>query len=249
MNKIILALLGLITCSMSQASVTFIDGATRNGDFSNSTLGAGAGYFSDGANLKSTHTTWNYASAELDWTITAGQAVADSQAGTGFGQAFLKSGFGTGWEGQTSLSLSVDWTTQGAGDTLEYAVVGFKNTGVLGEDLMSLSEGTVLTGATFYSTQGNASSFLPGGPTDVLDTIGSGILGSGTFTASLTVAGTDLADYDALAIMFFSTIDGSGGQVTIDNVSLSSIPEPGACALLAGLGCLALLCFRRRTSK
>lgn len=246
MNKLTLPLLGLITCSVSQASVTFIGGATGNGDFSNATYGANAGFHTTGANLKSTHTTWNYASNEADWTITGGKAVADSVAGTGFGQTFLKSDFGSAWEGQTTLSLSVDWTTQSAGDTLEYAVVGFKNTST-GDNLLSLNGGTIIIGAGQYAvTAGDAPSFLPGGTTDVLDTIGSGAAQSGTFTTSLNVAGTDLADYDALAIMFFSTVDGSGGQVTVDNVSLTAIPEPGSYALLAGVTCLASAMILRR---
>ncbi|MGZ0655756.1 hypothetical protein ACWPKS_09125 [Coraliomargarita sp. W4R72] len=244
MNKIILPLFGLITCSVAQASVSFIDGPIGNGDFSNGSYGATEGYFTSGANLKSTHTTWNYSSSEPDWAITGGRAVADSVAGTGFGQAFLKSDFGSGWEGQTSLSFSVDWTTQSANDVLEYAVVGFKNTST-GTNLLSLSNGTAAIGTGQYALiAGDAVSFLAGGTT--LGTIGSGAASSGTFTTTLSVAGTDLADYDALAIMFFSTVDGSGGQVTVDNVSLTSIPEPGSYALLAGATCLASVMISRR---
>lgn len=241
MNKLILPLFGLLACSVSQAEVTFIDGATGNGNFADT---GATGIGTSGVNLKSNVTrSWNYSSTETDWAILDGEAVADSIVGTGLGQSFLKSDFGTGWEGQTSLSLSVDWTTQSAGDTLEYAVVGFKNTGS-GDNLLSLNGGTVLFGATQYAADMlDATSFLPGG--SALDTIGSGAAQGGTFTTTLSVAGTDLADYDALAILFFSTVD-SNGKVTIDNVSLATIPEPGTFALLGGLLTLSCVMLRRR---
>jgi hypothetical protein len=202
------------------ASVVFIEGATGGGDFTN-----GTSIGTTGVNLSSATTKlWNYASTEADWAITGGQAVADSVAGTGLGQLFLKSNYGTAWTGVTQITLSVDWTTRVAGDKLEYSVVGWKHTGT-GSLTFGLASGTIISGSTYYSVSAtDSSSFLSGGA--VLATVGSGVEGSGTFSATLDVVGTDLADYDALSIVFFSTV-GSGGMVTVDNVRLSaSAPSP-----------------------
>jgi hypothetical protein len=241
-NKMMIgAVLALSLPFVAGASVVLINGATGNGNFADTTA---TGFGTTGANLSSATTkAWNYASTEADWAITGGLAVADSVAGTGLGQIFLKSNYGTAWEGATQITLSADWTTLVAGDTLSYSIIGWKNTGS-GVNTFGLASGTIIAGSTYYSAVAtDVSSFLSGG--DVLATIGSGAAGSGTFSTTLDVVGTDLADYDALSIVFFSTV-GSGGQVTIDNVQLSAIPEPATIGML-GLGAIFTLLLRRQT--
>lgn len=238
MKKLTIPLLGLITCSVSQANITFIDGAVGGGDF-----GSGTTIGTTGNNLSSAASTdWSYASTELDWEISGGEAVADSVAGTGLGQLFLKSDYAAGeWSGLTKVEVSFDWSTLAAGDTIEYALAGWVNDGS-GVNTFGLANGSIITAGTQYGT---GTSLLASSLVEV----GSGASGGDTFSATIdfaTIAGvTELADFDAFGIMFFSTV-GSGGQVTVDNVALTAIPEPGSFALVAGLACLASVVGRRR---
>ncbi|WPJ96315.1 PEP-CTERM sorting domain-containing protein [Coraliomargarita algicola] len=168
--------------------------------------------------------------------------MADSVAGTGLGQLFLKSDYSVDeWSGLTQIEVSFDWSTLVAGDTIEYALAGWVNDGS-GVNTFGLANGTIISASTHYGT---GTSLLASSLVEV----GSGASEGDTFSATIdfaTIAGvTELADFDAFGIMFFSTV-GSGGQVTVDNVTLTAIPEPGSYALLAGLTCLASVLIRRR---
>lgn len=81
---------------------------------------------------------------------------------------------------------------------------------------------------------------------------GSGALTDGTSTAvegsfvnfSHSIAGTVTGDL-GIRIQAVS-FTGGGDQVTFDNIQITAVPEPSTFALLAGMGALGFILYRRR---
>ena len=77
------------------------------------------------------------------------------------------------------------------------------------------------------------------------------LTGTGTYSKTFSISGlgiagvTTAADLDYYLIQFAQEEDGLAGTTSIDNFSITAVPEPSSTALL-GLGGLALIMRRRK---
>lgn len=168
----------------------------------------------------------------------------------------------------STLTLSFDWTPAagavGIQQNISFQLVGWTEMGtttgdekvfravngsadVNADEADSIAGSTVVDLVSFNSSTGR---FVPS-ENIVEGTAGSTLNYSTEIDLSAFADGfNDVSDYDYIGIKFFTTVDTADGGTeiagsTLDNVTLTAIPEPSAVGML-GLGAVGLLALRRR---
>jgi len=192
--------------------------------------------------------TW-YAGHALAWNVVGGEMVRDASVrtgGTGFGGIFS---FAVGTTGDYTYSFDYTALDDDQTDTLTFYfdIIAYDGSGAMDNNerlgLRQSGSGfnnSPTTGASYTVTQALSLVSLgdPGGPT-----IGS----NQTYSTTISLA----AGTDYVGIRFGSAMEnpaGGGDTLTIDNVTLTAIPEPSSYALIAGAMGLTLIMVRRRRS-
>ena len=198
---------------------------------------------------------------EVEWEISGGILWNDSTvAATGFpnskaAEAPVYNFFSGAGTTESHLRLSFDYSV-GAGDTLYAHLWGLTGTSDEDGEFIGNIEagangntnfGSTSTDLTTYNLTDGASAGFGGTGT----AISGALTGSGTYTTAIDIASlgiggvTTAGDLDYYIIQFAQNENGLAGVTSIDNFSLTAIPEPSSTALL-GLGGLALMLRRRR---
>lgn len=196
------------------------------------------------------------------WTISGGVASNSStQAGTGYpyskeAEAPLYNFFSGAGTTETQLTISFNYTVA-AGDTLYAHFWGMTGVSDLDNQFVSNIEASANGGVnlntgssdelTVYNLKDGVSSGFGGTATS----ISGALTGSGFYTKTFTIADlaisgvTTAGDLDYYLIQFAKNEDGNAGTTSIDNFSLTAVPEPSSAALL-GLAGLVLILRRRK---
>jgi hypothetical protein len=190
-----------------------------------------------------------------DWTITAGflsnsSTVIDSVASEGgVGQVVSY-----GADANTAVTISFNYDIA-SGDNLYLHLWGLDGTYDLSTNGQIVNFQAV-NGGIFFQDQDAAvtghnfkiGQNAGGGANTALAILG----GSGTYSntidiGSLNIAGvTTAGDFEYYMLGFARNEDGTAGTTSIDNLSFTSVPEPGAYAMLTGLTALVFVMLRRR---
>jgi len=251
-----LALLATGVLSISAQAATIFD------DFSTGSISADARFRADQVGLG-----W-YASPDSNWDISTGtlnnsgldtNTQNDRDTEGPVGQLVLSSST------DTIIEFSFDYVV-GTGTTLFFHAIGLTENGINNSNEIlantGSSNGGIQNQADTAANYGDISLLTGNDPGNVTaDAVA--LTGSGTYTGSFDVstyswsadeaAGglsgsiIDLSDFDLLQFAFganVTTTDGSGAY-SIDNFSVTTIPEPSS-ALLLSLGALGLVVRRRR---
>lgn len=198
--------------------------------------------------------------ASSDWAISGGTL---SNAGTVTNAISSESAVGqvvdaSGLAGD-QVVISFDYTVD-AGSTLYFALMGYKTNGSpAGNGEILANTGTL--NANIQGDKGEADfgdiNLIDG--TDAVNTPVLTFTGTGTYslTVDLTTYAwhadelpglsgslTDVSDFDLIMAVFASDVETAGAMTTIDNLSITSIPEPATLGLIAAFG--GSLLFIRR---
>ncbi|WP_269540334.1 PEP-CTERM sorting domain-containing protein [Cerasicoccus fimbriatus] len=253
------------TLILTSALITSIASANIvvNGDFSSPMAGTYSASVFGGGNLNGTGVAagsaniydggWvTYSASSNDyWEVSGGEGVRTFNANFnygGFGQFVSNPGDGN-FDNGDSIEFSLDYIFNGLDTTGGFAATVYGVTApngtsagwnlFSGEGISNAGQSGSVTIDTDY-TSGADYQFY------VLDTVFSSSASTGTISyASGAIELT--RDYALFAIVFQADRDsGSAGPISVDNVSLAAIPEPGHYAMLLGVVTLGLLRVRRR---
>jgi hypothetical protein len=164
----------------------------------------------------------------------------------GFAQVFSH-----GADANTEVTFSFDYNVT-ADDTLSVHLWGMDGTYEAATDSRVVNFAATGGGLYWMDEDTNVEAYaLQGGganPGAALVTL----TGSGTYSTtidigSLSIAGvTTAGDFEYYMLGFGRDVGATAGTISIDNLSFTSVPEPGTYALLAGLTGLVFVMLRRR---
>lgn len=163
----------------------------------------------------------------FDWTVAAGASASELNLGFYF----------LAWDVVGSPVVAADFFGNNNASALE------------GRHMVETLTGTAvaldIAANTLYPAVvgANGGAYGAGTQQEVLGTIGVTANFSETYTINNSSYG-DIGDFDYIGVMFFQPQDSQAGS-TLDNVSVTVIPEPATFGLLAIFGG-ALLALRRR---
>ena len=199
-----------------------------------------------------------------EWTISGGVAsnssalAATSYPNSKAAEAPLYNFFSGAGTTETHINISFDYSVA-SGDKLYAHLWGM--TGISDDDgqIVSNIEGSANGNVTLNATAGDTDELTTYNLKDgaasgfgAASTALSGELtGTGTYSKTFSISGlgiagvTTAADLDYYLIQFAQEEDGLAGTTSIDNFSITAVPEPSSTALL-GLGGLALIMRRRK---
>ena len=232
-------LAALITLQSTQAADILVD------DFTSTTFTGDSGRLKENRIDLGWQTHWN--GSISSWGIGGGELTNSgaTQEG-GFAQVFSH-----GADANTEVTFSFDYNVT-ADDTLSVHLWGMDGTYENGTDSRVVNFAVLGGGLYWMDEDANVEAYaLQGGganPGAALVTLS----GSGTYSTtidigSLSIAGvTTAGDFEYYMLGFGRDVGATAGTISIDNLSFTSVPEPGTYALLAGLTGLVFVMLRRR---
>ncbi len=192
-------------------------------------------HYRAGLSTTSTVDASSAAGFTLSWTITSSNitSAAVTEAGWFFGVSTAVNGSNNLWDDSPGFSFGV---LMSSADFSDWVVVDHSDTSVETQHAMA---GTIPSDA---SMQDGFTLSITLNSDDTWEVTTTGLSNTQTSTGSLS-ANVTYADL-AGSLLATTNLQGANLTYTIDQMSLSTIPEPSA-AILAGLGSLLLLHRRR----
>lgn len=191
--------------------------------------------------------TWVMGGPSSDWDVVSG-AMADLDGNDRL-QALAYVFDNTTSPTTGEITLSFDYNnssgTQGASLAVTFFGYSSSQTGVISLPLVNSSNAIPYTtgkldvgGAQYYVGDSYATALAPIASSASTTFVGSG--GSGTFFETFDLGATA---YDRIAMVVWNE---NRFQGTYDDFAITPVPEPSTFALLAGMGALGFILYRRR---
>ncbi|MGJ8651603.1 MAG: PEP-CTERM sorting domain-containing protein [Opitutaceae bacterium] len=252
LNLIIVGTLALAVGAQAQIYTQDFSAAITTVD-----AGAGSAYFGTDGTPASNFAVGDFVGANGDLglavvseALNATGITNGSQRSRGFGVLIDTSGAAAG-DYTVSFDVS-NYLNPNAvdGDSITLNVFEFENTGT---GLVSYIDAD----QAFNTTDTDGKIFSKFDADDTFSAGNRGVLGAGTITGdglfeldiTITMAG-DTGDYLFLNWQLmsteFETVSTAGPSFTMDNIAVTSVPEPSTYALLSGLLALSFVMVRRR---
>ena len=208
-------------------------------------------------------------SAAGGWSITAGAAGVLTNPGTvtnavssegGVGQVVSTAGLSAA---NTQIAVSFDYTLA-AGATLKFYLEGITENVTPAANEILANPGALNGNAQIFKSEVDYAGMDLLNGLEPTDGVAATLTGNGTYSALIDLTGyswddqdpeagvsgsiANVTDFEAIVAFFGANVTVNGAAMSIDNFSVTAIPEPATLGLVIGAGA-SLLLMRRRLVK